>query len=168
MSKVVIPVRGGRLSQHGYAVDIPEAHRRKIIMEAVKDEGDWLPVYRHLIARATQLKRTSPSAAKVMRGDAIWLKKHFKKYDVVYDVIEGKYLPYAPEPVDYEFTGECVARFVPELNLVELAVGVPQEMWMEIADFVSKTYEKVERPPERIIFRSHRGVKVNVFLDNAG
>jgi hypothetical protein len=72
--KVIIPVRAGRLSDLGYSVDKSESVRREIIMKAVKQEGDWLPVYRHLIARATQLKRTSPSASKIMRSDAKWLK----------------------------------------------------------------------------------------------
>lgn len=168
MSRVVIPVRAGRLAEHGYAVDMPEHARRKAIMKAVKEEGDYLPVYRHLIARATQLKRRSPSAAKIMREDAEWLKKHFKRYDVVYDVIEGRYLPYAPEPVDYEFSGECLVRLVPELNLIEVAVGVPENLWMEIAEITSTYSPTPERPPERIIFRSHKGSKVNIFLDNVG
>lgn len=163
MSKVVIPVRRGRLADVGYAVDMSEAARRKALMKAVEEEGDYLPVFRHLIARATQHKR-HPEIARVFRADAEWLKKHFRKYDVVFDVIEGRYLPYAPEPVDYEFAGDCVVRFVPELNLVEVAVGVPQDVWMDIAHFVAEKYHGVERPPERIIFRSHRGVKINVFL----
>jgi hypothetical protein len=145
-----------------------EAARRKAIVKAVEAEGDWLPVYRHLIARATQLKRTSPMANKIMREDAKWMKKHFRKYDIAYDVVEGRPLPYTPEPHDWDFDGPCVVRMVPELNLVEVAVGIPEEIWTEIAAFAAENYRVVERPPERIIFRSHRGVKVNVFLDNAG
>jgi hypothetical protein len=79
--KVAIPVREGRLSGLGYSVDKSESVRREIIMQAVKQEGDWLPVYRHLIARATQLKRSSPSASKIMRSDAKWLKERYKGGD---------------------------------------------------------------------------------------
>jgi hypothetical protein len=48
------------------------------IMQAVKQEGDWLPVYGHLIARATQLKRTSPHASQIMRSDAKWMREKYK------------------------------------------------------------------------------------------
>jgi hypothetical protein len=73
--KVVIPIRPGRLSELGYGVDKGESLRHDIILRAVEDEGDWLPVYRHLVARATQLKRVSPRASRVMKIDAEWLKK---------------------------------------------------------------------------------------------
>jgi len=164
----VIPVRPGRLSKHGYAVDASEAMRRAALLKAVKEEGDYLPVFRQLLARSTQLKNTSPYAAKVMRADADWLKKHFRKFDISYDVIEGKFIKGVPEPIDYEFTGECVVRLVPELNLIEVAVGVPENLWMEIAEITSTYSPTPERPPERVIFRSHKGSKVNIFLDNVG
>lgn len=83
-----------------------------------------------------------------------------------YDVIEGKYLDKVPKPLDYEFDN-AIVRFVPELQLVEVALAVPEDLWVEMAK-LSTMYENVERPPERIIFRSHRGIKVNVFLDNGG
>jgi hypothetical protein len=77
-AKVVIPVRPGRLAKHGYRVDASERTRRMALKKAVEEEGDWLPVFRHLIARATQLKRISPRASKIMRKDAEWLKKMFR------------------------------------------------------------------------------------------
>ena len=76
---VVIPVRPGRLARHGYRVSAPVRRRRQAILEAVEEEGDWLPVYRHLIARSTQLRRSSPRASKIMRRDAEWLKKKYGK-----------------------------------------------------------------------------------------
>jgi hypothetical protein len=74
----VIPVRPGRLARHGYRVSASERRRRQAILEAVEEEGDWLPVYRHLIARSTQLRRISPRASRIMRRDAEWLKKTYK------------------------------------------------------------------------------------------
>lgn len=92
-----------------------------------------------------------------------------RKKRVVYDVIEGKFIKGVPEPIDYLFDAvPAVVRLVPELNLIEVAVGIPQDDWMEIATITANYSPVPERPPERIIFRSHRGSKVNIFLDNLG
>lgn len=97
------------------------------------------------------------------------VRKHFRKYDLSYDVIEGKWIRGVPEPIDFEFDAvPAVVRLVPELKLVEVAVGIPQDDWMQIATITANYSPVPERPPERIIFRSHRGSKVNIFLDNLG
>lgn len=175
--RVVIPVTPGTISEWGYSTADPELKRREAIDKAIRAEGSALAIYRHLIARATQLKNVSPRAYRIMRKDAEWLKKKYygsrywpkpkrKRYELAVDMIEGKILPGVPEPIDYEFSGDVIIRLIPELNLIEIAIGVPQDFWMEIAELTSAYQPTPERPPERIIFRSWKGSKVNVFLDN--
>ncbi len=97
------------------------------------------------------------------------VRKHFRKYDLSYDVIEGKWIRGVPEPIDYEYDAvPVVVRLVPEVNLLEIAVGIPEDDWIEIAQITSQYQPAPERPPERVIFRSHKGSKVNIFLDNVG
>lgn len=177
--KVLIPVTAGTVAKWGYSTADSKEKRKEALEKAIRAEGSALSVYRHLIARATQLKNISPKAYKVMREDAAWIKETFygtkwwpypksKSYEIAVDMIEGKVLPYAPEPIDYEFDAPVIVRLVPELKLIEVAVGVPQDIWMEIAKITTTYIPAPERPPERIIFRSWKGSKVNVFLDNAG
>lgn len=74
---VRIPVTPDELAEHGYTVYVSARARRRALREAIEEEGHARPVYRHLIARATQLKNTSPTAAKIMRRDAAWIKETF-------------------------------------------------------------------------------------------
>ncbi|MEM0381407.1 MAG: hypothetical protein QW580_01900 [Nitrososphaerota archaeon] len=77
MAAVKIPVTPGEIQEHGYSIYMSAEARRRALREAVEEEGHARPVYRHLIARATQLKRTSPTAAKTLRRDAEWVKETF-------------------------------------------------------------------------------------------
>ena len=74
---VRIPVTPGEIAEHGYTVYAGAEARRRALREAVEEEGHARPVYRHLIARAVQLKRQSPWAAKILRRDAKWVKEVF-------------------------------------------------------------------------------------------
>lgn len=75
--KIYLYATPGEIAEHGYSIHSPRNKRHKALIEAVKEEGHARPVFRHLIVRATQLKNTSPRAAKILREDAEWLKEKF-------------------------------------------------------------------------------------------
>jgi hypothetical protein len=83
-----------------------------------------------------------------------------KKYvdAVTGEVIEGR-------PDIYDFVGDnVIIRIVPALRLVEVAVGVDGETFRRIAN-MTVGWDGVERPSDRIIFRSHKRFRVNAFVD---
>ena len=171
---------------------------KAIESEAKKRDKPALSIYRHLIARATQHKQHK-HIAKVLRADADWVKATYygtkywpaKKRDIEIAVKEkeghdvGMVLVHKKndveiegwrrkvediKPIDFEFDAPVIVRVVPAHNLVEVAIGMPEDYWVEVVKLTHKW--GAERPPERVIFR-HSGVKqglynVNVFLDNMG
>jgi hypothetical protein len=79
------------------------------------------------------------------------------------DVITGEVLDHEPTPLDYEVEGSFLVRIVPELQLLEVRLDLPYDLFEKIANMVYM-WTGVERPPDRIVFRFYK-TKVNVFLD---
>ena len=85
---------------------------------------------------------------------------NMKKY---VDAITGEVLDERPDIHDF-VSSYAIIRIVPALRLVEVAVSVDDKTFRKIANMTAGWYG-IERPSDRIIFRSHKGFKVNVFLD---
>lgn len=60
----------------GYSTYLPQAERRSILDKLVKDT-DYATVIRRLNAIRTLGKRTSPTVAKKITGDMIYLQKKY-------------------------------------------------------------------------------------------
>jgi hypothetical protein len=74
------------------------------------------------------------------------------------EVIEGR-------PDIHEFVGDNVnIRIVPAITLFEVAVSVDGETFRKIANMTAG-WVGIERPSDRIIFRSHKNFRVNAFID---
>jgi hypothetical protein len=83
-----------------------------------------------------------------------------KKY---VDAITGEVLDKRPDIHDF-VSDYAIIRIVPELRLIEVAVSVDDKTFRKIANMTA-SWIGIERPSDRIIFRSHKGFRVNVFLD---
>jgi hypothetical protein len=83
-----------------------------------------------------------------------------KKY---VDAITGEVLDERPDIYDF-VSSSAIIRIVPALRLVEIAVGVDDKTFRKIANMTAD-WVGIERPSDRIIFRSHKGFKVNAFID---
>lgn len=84
---------------------------------------------------------------------------------VYYDAYTGEQII---DPTFHDFVSDhAIIRIAPSMKLVEVAIAVDDETFRKIAEMTrdESWLGLVERPPDRIVFRSHRGVKVNVFLD---
>jgi hypothetical protein len=79
------------------------------------------------------------------------------------DAVTGEVLDREPIPIDWEIEGSFLVRIVPELQLLEVRLDLPYELFEKIANMVYM-WTGVERPPDRIVFRYYK-TKVNVFLD---
>lgn len=79
------------------------------------------------------------------------------------DMITGEELDQAPTIHDF-VADHAIIRIVPELWLIEIAVSVDEKTFRRIANMTAG-WPRIERPADRIIFRSHKGFKVNAFID---
>ena len=179
-AKVIIPVTPGTISEWGYSVYDSEKKRHQALNKAIRAEGSALSIYRHLIARATQLKNY-PKPYRILRKDAAWIKKTYygskwwpypkrKKYDpqIFYQTPQGKILDYIPKPIDYEFRSDVILRIVPEVDrLIEIAVCAPYDVFKEVADIVAD-WPDVERPSDKIIRRGRSNPATNIFIYYCG
>ena len=96
------------------------------------------------------------SVAEAEGGDLLMAKKYVDA--VTGEVIEGR-------PDIYDFVGDnVIIRIVPNLRLIEVAVSVDGETFKKIANMTAG-WAGIERPSDRIIFRSHKGFRVNAFID---
>ena len=83
-----------------------------------------------------------------------------KKY---VDAVTGEVLDEKPDIFDF-VSSQSIIRIVPALRLIEVAVAVDEKTFRKIANMTAG-WSGIERPADRIIFRSHRGFKVNAFID---
>ena len=83
-----------------------------------------------------------------------------KKY---VDAVTGEVLDEKPDIFDF-VSSQSIIRIVPALRLIEVAVAVDGETFKRIANMTAG-WNGIERPSDRIIFRSHKGFRVNAFID---